>query len=198
MRSMPTTKQTPITKQTHAAKQTPSTQVSKKLPTARSSAPPVIAQDAATRSLSHGWNWPIAAALLFMATIFWASSRTSLPSVMFPTVGMDKLYHGIAYAVLGWLLAGGFSFWLRSPYWVVWSATVVGALYGFSDELHQSFVPGRDASGGDVIADVIGAFVGAMLWWVGWRWRQLRAKSGNTVEILTARPDHATRQPPKL
>ncbi len=32
-------------------------------------------------------------------------------------------------------------------------------LYGLSDEWHQSFVPGRCSSAGDVLADVLGGFL---------------------------------------
>ena len=43
-------------------------------------------------------------------------------------------------------------------------AAVVGLCYGISDEVHQSFVPGREASVFDVLADGVGSVVGA---WVG-------------------------------
>jgi VanZ family protein len=39
-----------------------------------------------------------------------------------------------------------------------WIAALV---YGITDEIHQSFVPMRDASMYDVMADSIGSFVGA-------------------------------------
>jgi VanZ family protein len=38
-------------------------------------------------------------------------------------------------------------------------------LYGASDELHQMFVPGRTAAFDDLLADTIGALVGASLCW---------------------------------
>ena len=38
------------------------------------------------------------------------------------------------------------------------------SLYGISDEIHQSFVPFRDAEVSDVIADTIGAFSGVYLY----------------------------------
>ena len=37
-----------------------------------------------------------------------------------------------------------------------------GILFGVSDEWHQSFVPNRDVSGYDLLADVSGSFVGAL------------------------------------
>lgn len=71
----------------------------------------------------------------------------------------DKLLHGVAYAVLGGLVAialsrGGRLGWLRGL-----AALAIAVLYGVSDEWHQSFVPGRDTSFGDLLADTIGAAV---------------------------------------
>ena len=40
-------------------------------------------------------------------------------------------------------------------------AAALAAVYGVSDELHQSFVPGRTADGADVVADAVGAVLGA-------------------------------------
>lgn len=37
------------------------------------------------------------------------------------------------------------------------------SLYAFSDEFHQSFVPGRDADIYDVIADILGALASLLL-----------------------------------
>ncbi|MFO8184393.1 MAG: VanZ family protein [Candidatus Aegiribacteria sp.] len=36
----------------------------------------------------------------------------------------------------------------------------VGTLYAVSDEVHQHFVPGRDCSAGDLLADILGLAVG--------------------------------------
>ena len=44
-------------------------------------------------------------------------------------------------------------------------AAIAGAiLYGISDEFHQSFVPGRDASLFDVGVDMVGAVVAVTIW----------------------------------
>ncbi|MCU0242053.1 MAG: VanZ family protein, partial [Vicinamibacteria bacterium] len=36
--------------------------------------------------------------------------------------------------------------------------------YGVSDEWHQSFVPGRDATVGDVMKDALGSLCALILW----------------------------------
>ena len=46
-----------------------------------------------------------------------------------------------------------------------WLAIVVGALYGVSDEFHQTFTPMRSGNDlGDITADVIGSTIGATAW----------------------------------
>ena len=37
-------------------------------------------------------------------------------------------------------------------------------LYGLTDEIHQAFVPGRDASALDVMADGTGAMIGSFIY----------------------------------
>ena len=44
--------------------------------------------------------------------------------------------------------------------WVHVALIVAGALYGATDEWHQSFVPGRDASVLDWLADLCGVTLG--------------------------------------
>ncbi len=43
-------------------------------------------------------------------------------------------------------------------------AVVLTVLYGVSDELHQSFVPGRSSDPYDLLADVAGALLGARIY----------------------------------
>ncbi len=67
----------------------------------------------------------------------------------------DYVLHFTVYAVLGaliyWAAGGGGRGWVM--------AALLGALYGATDEYHQSFVPGRDASIKDWTADVAGTTV---------------------------------------
>jgi VanZ family protein len=108
---------------------------------------------------------PLALATL----IFWLSAQEQLPS----TPGGDKLAHAVTYGTLAALALRALYFGIGySTRTVVVLAPLLAALYGVSDELHQSFVPGRDASIGDVIADVTGAVLGAIALWSVYRWRK--------------------------
>jgi VanZ family protein len=69
---------------------------------------------------------------------------------------MDKLAHAAEYAVLGFLLSGGFA---QRRAWI--PALLAGAVFGAGDELFQAVIPGRDSSLLDWAADVAGLLVGA-------------------------------------
>ncbi|MDB6027050.1 MAG: hypothetical protein JWM68_3273 [Verrucomicrobiales bacterium] len=51
-------------------------------------------------------------------------------------------------------------------------ALILAALYACTDELHQSFVPGRDGAVLDVFIDTCGAAVGLICLWCVGRWRK--------------------------
>ena len=93
-------------------------------------------------------------AVAYMGLIFFLSSQSFLSTPLeFPNV--DKVLHMGEYGVLSCLLmlAG-----LRP-----WPAFAAAAAYGVSDEIHQGFVPGRDASAWDWAADASGAFLASAL-----------------------------------
>lgn len=109
---------------------------------------------------------PIRAALAWLAVGLWMAATfvtSHQSSVSIPFGAPDYFAHGLAYAVLGALLthalAGGRID--RMTWRLALMATVIGALYGVTDEFHQWFVPGRFASVSDLIADAIGTAVGA-------------------------------------
>jgi len=94
---------------------------------------------------------PALLALGEMGLLWWLSDQ--------PATGMglphpwDKGAHFLAYGLLGFLL--GVAFGDFRP------ALLLAALYGVVDEWHQSFVPGREAFGLDLLADFLGAYFGA-------------------------------------
>jgi VanZ family protein len=78
----------------------------------------------------------------------------------------DWVTHGTAYCILGLLVSRATSGGFRRPL-VQGEAlliVVLCTLYGVSDEFHQSFVPGRDATFWDVVKDFGGSTLGVLLW----------------------------------
>lgn len=94
--------------------------------------------------------------LVYMVFIFAISSIADTPALPGNT---DKGAHALLYAGLGALivraLAGGWGAPVTAV--MVVAATVLAGGYGITDELHQYFVPPRQADVHDVMADVIGA-----------------------------------------
>jgi len=109
-------------------------------------------------------SWLPAAA--WAATLYWLSSRPSVPAPEVPNI--DKVAHFGAYAVLGALLA----FAAHRSRLPVLAAVAVGALYGASDEIHQMYVPGRSPDVLDWAADAAGVVTACYLYT---RWRTRRA-----------------------
>lgn len=93
-----------------------------------------------------------------MALIFYLSSLPKIGNYELP-YGADKIVHFAEYAVLGFLISLTLKFTGVRRYILL--GVMIATLYGISDEIHQSFVPMRDASIYDVVADSIGSFVGA-------------------------------------
>lgn len=102
-------------------------------------------------------------ALVWAATIFWLSSQPTLPDATSLFWGEDKLLHMGAYALLTWLLL-----WAEQPQKKshAYYLAMASLLYGMSDEIHQHFVPPRQASLWDVCADGLGGWIAAVLWLV--------------------------------
>jgi VanZ family protein len=107
------------------------------------------------------------AALLAVA-IFLISGQSRLPTPPLTFEGMDKVVHALVYAFLALLLLLGDG---RPSSWRAWIWPAVAVLYGLSDELHQSFVPGRQADALDLLADAAGA-IGMTALWIRLRPRQ--------------------------
>ena len=113
------------------------------------------------------WTYRILA-VFWILLIFWLSSKESLPSPdLFP--GQDKVEHAIAFGILGLLIGGSFGgYGRRLSRGQAIAVILITAGYGLFDEGHQYFIPGRDASFGDVGADIVGGFLAA----IAFRWRR--------------------------
>lgn len=98
--------------------------------------------------------------LIFVQSSF--PSPVETPDVPF----FDKILHIGAYAVMGALFCRAYAagpLGTKIPRLAALSI-LSAVLYGISDELHQYFVPGRDADVLDAAADLFGASCGVALW----------------------------------
>jgi VanZ family protein len=103
--------------------------------------------------------------ILYCLLIYIQSANPSpeqIPS--FPFV--DKALHFAAYGIMGILFYRAYqTLRIKDNIQMLMLLSVVSAsLYGISDEIHQYFVPFRDAEVADVIADIIGAVCGVYLY----------------------------------
>jgi VanZ family protein len=101
--------------------------------------------------------------LLIAGLIWFLSSQSILPRPK-GILGWDKLQHLLAFGALS--VTAGFcihlAFWRRRPVLSLLIIMLACSAYGAIDEFHQFFVPGRDCSVWDWIADTLGAFLGAL------------------------------------
>jgi len=97
--------------------------------------------------------------------------QSSISSIELPDLSWkftDKLVHFFVFGLLGWLMTRGFSLaksvWLRNN--PLKMTLIIGFLFGISDELHQYFVPGRQADKFDLLIDCAGILLFAIyyLW----------------------------------
>ena len=103
--------------------------------------------------------------VLYCLLIYIQSDKPSpemIPSFQFA----DKLLHFAAYGILGILFYRAYrTLRFRDNTKILMALSMVSAtLYGISDEIHQSYVPFREAEVADAIADMIGAVCGVCLY----------------------------------
>ena len=101
--------------------------------------------------------------LVYGLLIFIQSSLPSSDKVPQFPYG-DKLLHVGGYALLSFLLyrALGTQKKINKASTLFILSSVLSAIYGISDEIHQHFVPSREADILDVLADMVGSIVGAI------------------------------------
>jgi VanZ family protein len=119
---------------------------------------------------------------LYAAMIFGGSSISNPPEVIVSVLKeiSDKALHICEYGVLGALVYRACRY-AAGP-WVARHALLVAAVgcavYGLSDELHQLFVPFREADPMDLVADTTGGLLGAWTWrWAEWRHSTILGRS---------------------
>lgn len=99
-------------------------------------------------------------AVLWAGIIFAFSAMPDLQSGLPQDFFLRKVAHAVEFGVLTLLVARAFR---RAERWdakrALAGAFVISVLYAFSDELHQTFVPGRSPSLRDVGVDALGIVV---------------------------------------
>ncbi len=104
-----------------------------------------------------GWFFTIC----YMGVIFYFSSLEGPDLPDLPQY-FDKAFHIGLYIPLAFLSFLSFRKSGVKKYVFLLSLGLT-VIYGITDEIHQSFVPARDVSAGDIIADSVGAFLGSYL-----------------------------------
>ena len=114
------------------------------------------------RSFCSSWLPVIAYCWL----IYWQSSHVTLKAVSAVDY-FDKAIHLVVYAVLGILLYRALACGRRDrPFGCMFLSFLLASVYGLSDEIHQYFVPFRQADLWDVLADCLGSGLGVIAF--GW------------------------------
>jgi len=121
---------------------------------------------------------PAWGAAILCAGGIWCGSNISIGSESpFQIFGIDKLGHAVEFGILGLLAAnallslprfGDLAQGGRMAGESAWhGAVLIAGVWGWLDEIHQFWIPGRNTDPTDLLADVIGAAVGA---WIVIRW----------------------------
>jgi len=121
-------------------------------------------------------------AIAWAVLLFFLSSIPSRSLPKFVINVRDLFLHFIFYSVFGLLLSHAMiERPERASRWSRWLVVGIGVLYGASDELHQSFVPGRACSFLDFLADSAGVTVGLFLYFFLVRRLWFERKSRNEL-----------------
>ncbi len=98
------------------------------------------------------------APLALMGVIFWFSSQPAAAHHAWWVIVIRKLGHVSGYALL--TAAWAWALWSVTRRPVLW-AVLISLAYACSDELHQTFVRGREGTPRDVLIDAIGMGIAA-------------------------------------
>ncbi len=108
-------------------------------------------------------NWILVFA--WAGFIFFLSHQPDLKSDLPQTAEFlfGKMAHFLEYIILTFLLIRVLKNYNISKKKILFLAIILSVLYAFSDEYHQSFIPGREPSFNDITIDTLGVLLTAWL-----------------------------------
>lgn len=107
----------------------------------------------------------IFALVSYCGLIYWLSDQSRLPNpIQFEDV--DKVQHFAAYFVMGLFAWRALAHWALPRNMLLWLSCGFCSVYGVTDEWHQSFVIGRDASSLDWLADTTGGLIAGVSYYL--------------------------------
>ncbi|MEW5758180.1 MAG: VanZ family protein [Candidatus Omnitrophota bacterium] len=97
--------------------------------------------------------------------LYYLSSR---PAYFFPKTNIpfsDKIVHVFEYIVFSILLFRALKAYIKNfkYIFIIFIVLYCTVVFGMIDELHQAFVPGRNAAMPDLVSDMLGAIIGITL-----------------------------------
>jgi VanZ family protein len=115
------------------------------------------------KSTFHLWFSAFSPVVIWAGFIFFLSSQSVLPSIEETALNFifKKLSHITVYAILYLLMYRGtlMTFGAKRP-GLTWALPLfICFMYAVTDEVHQSFVPGRYPAAADIGYDMLGASV---------------------------------------
>lgn len=93
---------------------------------------------------------------IYSAIIFWISHQPKVEILEDSFIGFDKILHFFAYFIYSILTFTAIEIIINFKFKSGIFAIFVALLFAISDEYHQSFIDGRDASVYDFLADAVG------------------------------------------
>jgi VanZ family protein len=112
--------------------------------------------------------WYYLAPFLFYCLLIFSLSAQSDLAQVSPVAIPDKIAHLLEYAGFGFLLMRLLRYlepeaeFVKHLIWVL----SIALIYGLSDEIHQLYVPNREFSWMDLLADGAGGYFGARIWMI--------------------------------
>ncbi len=100
--------------------------------------------------------------ILIAAEIFFFSSLSGPPGAKFPIISIA--YHFIVFFLFAFFLFSSVNGKEKIKLKYLMIVIIISILYAFSDEFHQSFVPGRDAGIKDILTDTAGIFSSILIY----------------------------------